>query len=166
MTLGHRIQLKPQTPFAFWWAQRPEFAKVQLSSLLHTNDGGLPQPGWFMVSNPVPGEVLCIPWSIQTLSPTGWVDLQTMSATNDPFTYDPASFRFDRALKEGGSFGFAPAVAVSNEAWRVTVQCVARTSGDRLSDAINSNLLKYFPRPGVSARSYGGRTYYLYSSEP
>lgn len=153
---------------AVWFALRREHSKVkvQLVSVTHTTETGVPEPGWFMLSNPLPHDVLCIPQSIQTLSPTGWVSIRTMSVTNDPFTYDLRSFSFDRVLKPQGSFYFRPQLAVSNDNWRVTVRCIERSLADRWSYTLNSNLSKHFPRSGASAKTYSGRTYEVYSSEP
>ena len=151
---------------AVWFALRRERGKVQLVSVVHTTEAGVHESGWFMLSNPLPHEVLCIPHSIQTLSPTGWVNIRTMSATNDPFTYDLRNYPFDRVLKPQGSFYFTPQLTVSNEIWRVTVRCIERSLGDTWGHAINSKLSKHFPRNGASARTYSGWNYEVYSSEP
>src|SRR5260370_40960505 len=77
---------------AVWVARVPERAKVQLTQAIHTNEKGVPETGWVLLSNPSPCEVLCIPLSIQTRAPTGWGGGLHMSPTHDPFSYGFPSF--------------------------------------------------------------------------
>jgi hypothetical protein len=149
---------------AIWVAQPRQPGRVQLLQVIHTDAAGVPQPGWFMVSNPLPCHVMCIPMSIQARSATGWVNVMTMSPTNDPFTYDFRSFPSHRVLTQQESLFFTPKMAVSNGVWRVTVHCTERTSRDRFNNRLSFWIWKLFPRNGVLAQTYGGRSYELSSS--